>query len=938
MIKDKLGLSYLYGDNAYYIEELYEQYLNNPKSINEYWSKYFDELNTLPGNVAKDLPRFPIEKSISEYTRSHTKNILNSSYINSDYLKKHTDVLRLISAYRILGSRKANLDPLKRFGTMYIPELDPKNRGISENDMSQTFSDIGTNFVHDKPMSLSEIINKLEQTYCGNIGVEFMHIIASKERNWVKERLEKDLSYPSFNNEQKINILKKLTAAETLERYLHTKYVGQKRFSLEGGESLIPCLDHLINQSTKSGIEEIVIGMAHRGRLNILVNTLGKLPNDLFAEFEGKQKIELESGDVKYHNGFSSDLATNNGPIHISLEFNPSHLEIVNPVVEGNVRTRQRKRGENGKDKVLPILIHGDAAIIGLGVNQANFNLSQTRGFTTGGTVHIVVNNQIGFTTSDVRDVRSTTYCTDIAKMIDAPIFHVNGDDPERVCYVIQLALEFRMNFKKDALVDIVCYRRLGHNEGDDPFITQPMMYKKILTHDTTRKIYAEKLTKEGILKTEQTEDLIKQYKLALDKGDHIEQTTLVNYKKINDWEKYKKTLWTDFVDTSITKKDIKQLTNAVTKVPEEFNLHRTVKKLLENRIQMGNGEIPIDWGMAETLAYASLLVRGNAIRISGEDSGRGTFSHRHAVLHDQNRERWDKGVYLPLQNISDTQASFMIIDSILNEEAVLAYEYGFSCSSPEHLVIWEAQFGDFANGAQVPIDQFITSGETKWGRLSGLTLILPHGFDGQGPEHSSARLERWLQLSAENNIQIVNMTESAQMFHVLRRQILRPYRKPLIIFMSKRLLRYKDSTSDISCFTNGSVFKNIIGEKVTNNKKITKIILCSGQIYFDLKNKRKLINKTDEVAIIRIEQLYPFPYDDLTKELKKYTNVKKFVWCQEEPKNQGAWFQIRDKLEKVLGLATIKFAGRPKSATTAVGYKKKHDEQLSNLLDDAFN
>lgn len=944
MMNEELGLSYLFGSNAPYIEELYEQYLSDARSVGDYWKQYFDELVKLPGFTEKDRPRLPVEKSFGELTRRPQIQATASRPADMDAMQKQVSVLRLTSAYRVLGSRKANLDPLKRMGERYVPELDPANQGLDDTDMARTFS-VGSNFAANRQLPLSEIIAKLEQTYCRTIGVEFMHITSSPEKNWVRDRFETDLSTPRFNADTKKRILNEITAAETLERYLHTKYVGQKRFSLEGGESAIAALDYLIQNASTQGVDEVIIGMAHRGRLNVLVNVLGKKPSDLFDEFEGKHAVELSSGDVKYHNGFTADLAAPGGPVHVSLEFNPSHLEIVNPVVEGGVRARQRRRhhmGTDGQDQILPVLIHGDSAFIGLGVNQATFNLSQTRGYTTGGTIHIVINNQIGFTTSDSRDVRSTLYCTDIAKMIDAPIFHVNGDDPEAVCYVVQAALDYRKTFKKDVVVDLVCFRKLGHNEGDDPMLTQPMMYRKIHEHPGTRALYAEKLVREGVLSAEEAEALITDYRAALDKGDHVEQTLLSDYKRkyASDWSVYKGTLWTHPTDTALSAADIARLTERFTTVPEGFSLHRTVAKMLENRREMGQGKQPIDWGMAETLAYASLLTNGNGVRISGEDSGRGTFSHRHAVLHDQNRERWDQGTYVPLQHIADNQAGFLVIDSILNEEAVLAYEYGYATSAPEYLTIWEAQFGDFANGAQVAIDQFITSGETKWGRLCGLTVILPHGYDGQGPEHSSGRLERWLQLCAEQNIQVVMPSEAAQMFHVLRRQILRPYRKPLIIFMSKRLLRFKGSMSALSDFTEGSSFRPIIGgtAKRADDSTVKRVILCSGQVYFDLAQARTERKLEEEIAIVRVEQLYPFPYEMLAAELARFDQATELMWVQEEPQNQGAWYQIRHRIERLsTKKQTVTFAGRPSSASPAVGYKSKHDAQLAALIDDAL-
>lgn len=820
-----------------------------------------------------------------------------------------------------------------------LRELDPATHGLTDADMAVQFN-VGS-LVGPQKLPLSDILARLKQTYCGNIGVEFMHITQSDEKHWVQKRFEGDLSTPRYDAAKKQRILKQITAAETLERYLHTKYVGQKRFSLEGGESAIAALDHLIQNATAQGVQELIIGMAHRGRLNVLVNTLGKQPRDLFAEFEGKAAQQMASGDVKYHMGFSSDIPTANGPMHVSLAFNPSHLEIVNPVVEGSVRARQERRKDAERKTAVPVLIHGDSAFGGLGVNQGTFNLSQTRGYGTGGTIHIVINNQVGFTTSDTRDIRSTMYCTDVAKMIEAPILHVNGDDPEAVCYVMQAALDYRMTFKKDVVIDLVCYRKLGHNEGDDPFLTQPMMYKKIAKHQGVRAMYAERLVQEGVLKAEEGDAQIQAYRDALDKGEHVEQTALTNYRREHalDFSQYLGTHWAHPTDTSLPQADIQRLTDKFTSLPEGFKLHPTVQKVLAARKAMAAGEQNVDWGMAETLAYASLVTNGFGVRISGEDSGRGTFSHRHAVLHDQNRERWDQGAYVPLRNMSDNQADFLVIDSILNEEAVLAYEYGYACSAPDQLVIWEAQFGDFANGAQVAIDQFISSGETKWGRLCGLTTILPHGYDGQGPEHSSARLERWLQLCAEHNMQVVMPSEAGQMFHMLRRQVLRPYRKPLVIFLSKRLLRFKDSMSPIEDLTSGS-FRPVIGDAIVKDpKKVKRVVLCAGQVYYDLAAGRKERGLEDEIAIVRIEQLYPFPTEQVAAELARYTQAKEVMWVQEEPRNQGAWYQIRHRLEGLLSAKQqLSFAGRPSSASPAVGYMSKHVAQLKAFVEEAMS
>ena len=940
MMDEKQNFSYLFGSNAPYIEELYEEFLNNPDSVEEYWRQYFSELAAQPGCAERDVAHRPIQESFVKLAKSRPIAV---GTVDENMLKKQVGVLRLISAYRIQGVGAAQLDPLKRKPPIHIEGLDPKFHGLSDEDMAVKFNvgpgDFGGRY---EKLTLSEILSKLKQTYCGSVGIEYMHITNRTERRWIRDYFESVSSTPKYDSEQKLYILKQLTAAETLERYLQNKYVGQKRFGVEGGESSILALNYLVQNAGKDGVEEVIVGMAHRGRLNVLVNTLGKKPSDLFAEFEGRAEIKLPSGDVKYHTGFSSDIATPTGPIHVTLAFNPSHLEIVNPVVEGSSRAKQTRRGEDGQKQVLPVLIHGDSAFIGLGVNQAVFNMSLTRGYTTGGTVHVVVNNQIGFTTSDTRDTRSTVYCTDIAKMVDAPIFHVNGDDPEAVCMVMQAAMDYRKTFHKDVVVDVVCYRKNGHNESDDPTLTQPMMYKAVAKHPGTRALYAEKLVQEGVVSQEQSDSYVQAYRDALDRGEHVEQTRLSDYtsKHSVDWTKYQGKDWREAVESGLSAEDIKRLADKFTYVPEGFGLHNTSKRLVENRKAMAAGEQNIDWGMAETIAYASMVTKGTGVRISGEDSGRGTFSHRQAVLHDQNREKWDAGIYIPLQHISDSQAPFTVIDSILNEEAVLAYEYGHACSAPDMLTIWEAQFGDFANGAQVAIDQFISSGETKWGRLCGLTVILPHGYDGQGPEHSSGRLERWLQLCAEHNMQVIMPSEASQMFHILRRQVLRTMRRPLIIFMSKRLLRFKDATSPLENFLEGTTFRPVIGDTVqrADNGKVKRVILCAGQVYYDLTAGRAERGLEEEVAIVRAEQLYPFPYAEAEAELAKYPNATEIMWAQEEPKNQGAWYQTRHRLEALAkeGQKLI-YAGRPASASPAVGYGSKHAAQLKQLVEDAF-
>ena len=936
MMKEQSSLSYLYGTNVPYIEDLYEAYLSSPDSVDSQWRQYFDQVAAMPGNTPKDVAHRPIQEAFANLAQQ--RGGAAAGGVDFAAMQKQVAVLSLISAYRSLGNRAADLNPLDRTHIRQLPELDPKTYGLTDADMNTPFH-VGTDLSGSPKLPLAEIIRHLKQIYCGPLALEYMHIPDTAEREWLQERLEANGARPQFDAETKRRILKEITAAETMERYLHTRYVGQKRFSLEGGESTVPALNHLIRASTEKGVQEIVIGMAHRGRLNVLVNTMGKAPQAIFNEFEGKVDAKFPSGDVKYHMGFSSDVPTPHGPVHLSLAYNPSHLEITNPVIEGSVRARQDHRGDEGRKQVLPILTHGDSAFIGLGVNQATFNMSQTRGYSTGGTIHFVINNQVGFTTSDPRDTRSTLYCTDIAKMVSAPILHVNGDDPEAVCHAAQIALDYRTTFHKDIVIDLVCYRKLGHNEGDDPTLTQPLMYKKVAAHPGSRAVYAEQLIKEGVVTKEEAEKLISDYRAAMDKGDRI-QEILPEQKRENavDWSKYQPISWRTPVKTALPAAEIKRLADRFTDIPADVKLHNTVKKIIENRKAMAVGEQAIDWGMAETIAYASLLEAGHDIRISGEDSGRGTFSHRHAVLHDQNRAERTGGVYIPLQHIGEKQGRFNVIDSILNEEAVMAYEYGYASSAPEDLVIWEAQFGDFANGAQIAIDQFITSGETKWGRWCGLTVILPHGYDGQGPEHSSARVERWLQLCAEENIQVLMMSEASQMFHALRRQILRPYRKPLVIFMSKRLLRLKDACSPLANFTDGE-FRLVIGDTVQGrDQDVKRVILCAGQVYYDLAKARADKGLEKDIAIVRVEQLYPFPYEEVAAELKRFPNATEIMWAQEEPKNQGAWYQIRHRLEKVLGAnQRLTTASRPASASPAVGYAVKHKAGLDGLLEDAM-
>ena len=927
-----------FGGNAPFVEELYENYLDNPTAVPAEWRDYFDRLAQMPGYVARDVPHAPVVAAFAELGKDG--GFRPAAQAAGGDGKKQVSVLQLINAHRILGTRWAELDPLKRMPRPEIHELELSFYGFSDADLNQTFN-AGSFKGTPENAKLGDILGALRQTYCSSVGVEYMYMSDYTEKRWLQERLETIRSRPSYSADQKKRLLERLTAAETLERYLHTKYVGQKRFSLEGGESLIVSMDEAIRVAGGMGVDEVVIGMAHRGRLNVLVNTLGKAPSMLFAEFEGKKKSDLSAGDVKYHMGFSSDVSTPGGPCHLTLAFNPSHLEIVNPVVEGSVYARQVRRGDEGKSKVLPVIIHGDSAVAGQGVNQEMLNFAQTRGYGTGGTVHIVVNNQIGFTTSDPRDYRSGHYCTDIFKMADAPIFHVNGDDPEAVALVTQLAVEFRQTFRKDVVVDIICFRKLGHNEQDEPMVTQPLMYKKVALHPGTRKVYGDRLIAEGVLAADGPDQMIQQYRQSLDKGELLYNPVLAGYKHPNtiDWTPYLTKGYIENCDTTVPTKELKRLAQRLTSFPEGFTLHSRVKKIAEDRASMGEGSLPVDWGMAENLAYASLLVSGYGIRISGEDVGRGTFFHRHAAFHDQNRENWDEGTYYPLKHLQQKQASFHCYDSVLSEEAVLAFDYGYASANPYELVIWEGQFGDFANGAQVVIDQFISSGEAKWGRACGLVMLLPHGYEGQGPEHSSARLERYMQACAEMNMEVCVPSTAAQVFHMLRRQALRSQRKPLIVMSPKSLLRHKDACSPLSDLAGGS-FQTVIGEiDKIDAKKVTRVVLCSGKVYYDLlaaRRERKIAN----IAIVRIEQLYPFPKDHLEKELAKYPKATEIVWCQEEPRNQGAWYWIasRHHLDSQLGTKQkMLLVSRPASSSPAVGYLAKHNEQTKALIESAL-
>ncbi|EPJ89576.1 MULTISPECIES: 2-oxoglutarate dehydrogenase E1 component [Pseudomonas] len=929
--------AHLSGGNAAYVEELYELYLHDPNAVPEEWRTYFQKLPA-DGSTATDVSHSTIRDHFVLLAKNQRRaQPVSAGSVSSEHEKKQVEVLRLIQAYRMRGHQAAQLDPLGLWQRPVIADLSINHYGLTNADLDTTFR-AGDLFIGKEEASLREIHETLQQTYCRTIGSEFTHIVDSEQRNWFMQRLESVRGRPDFSADIKSHLLERVTAAEGLEKYLGTKYPGTKRFGLEGGESLIPMLDELIQRSGSYGTKEIVIGMAHRGRLNVLVNTFGKNPRDLFDEFEGKKKVELGSGDVKYHQGFSSNVMTAGGEVHLAMAFNPSHLEIVSPVVEGSVRARQDRRNDPNGDKVLPISLHGDAAFAGQGVVMETFQMSQTRGFKTGGTIHIVINNQVGFTISNPEDSRSTEYATDVAKMIQAPILHVNGDDPEAVVFVTQLAIDYRMQFKRDVVIDLVCYRRRGHNEADEPSGTQPLMYQQIAKQRTTRELYAESLIKAGVLDDARVQAKIDDYRNALDNGLHVVKSLVKepNKELFVDWRPYLGHAWTARHDTRFDLKTLQELSAKLMELPEGFVVQRQVQKIYEDRQKMQAGGLPINWGYAETMAYATLAFEGHPIRMTGQDIGRGTFSHRHAVLHNQK----DSGTYIPLQNLYAGQPRFDLYDSFLSEEAVLAFEYGYSTTQPDALVIWEAQFGDFANGAQVVIDQFITSGEHKWGRLCGLTMLLPHGYEGQGPEHSSARLERYLQGCAEHNIQVCVPTTPAQIYHLLRRQVIRPLRKPLIVLTPKSLLRHKLAVSTLEDLAEGS-FQTVIPEIDTlDAAKVTRLVMCSGKVYYDLLEKRRAEGREDTM-IVRLEQLYPFPEDDLMETLAPYTNLQHAVWCQEEPMNQGAWYSSQHHLRRSVGNhnrnLVLEYAGRDASAAPACGYASMHAEQQEKLLKDAF-
>lgn len=930
--------SYLAAGNEGYLEELYESYLSDPNSVAAEWRDYFEQLTQRTPRSTPDVSHAAIREQFLQMASHSARATAVSMESYSD--EQQERVIELIAAYRRLGHLQANIDPLNLYKGIYSPTLELGYYGFSDQDLTKTFNVGSFSGLNAESANLSDITKALRKVYCNTIGFEYMHINRVEEVEWIRERIEQGWANFKPSTEEKQRILNKLIQADGLEKYLGFKYVGQKRFSLEGGDSLIPLLDTVVNRSAQNGVKEAIIGMAHRGRLNVLVNVVGKDPKLIFSAFEGTGVTQEQSGDVKYHLGCSSNVKTDYGLVHIALAFNPSHLEIVSPVVQGSVRARQRRRRDAIQKQVLPIQIHGDAAFAGQGVVAETFNMSQLRWFGVGGSIHIVINNQVGFTTSNPKDARSTTYCTDVAKMVEAPILHVNANDPEAVYFAALFAEDYRNTFKRDVVIDLVCYRRHGHNEADEPSATQPVMYTAIKAMQVPYSIYAKKLLDEGLIKEEDVKSKVDAYRKAMDEGKHVVEvqndanSPTSTYEFAVNWEPFINKKWTDKSDTGVPLKRIKEIAAALDKIPDEFAVQPQVKKMLEAKKKMTDGETPINWGYAETMAYATLLDQGFPIRLCGQDAGRGTFAHRHAVLHNQQNGE----VYIPLSHVSANQAQINIVDSYLSEEAVLAFEYGYATAEPNFLVLWEAQFGDFANGAQVVIDQFISSGEQKWSRLCGLVMLLPHGYEGQGPEHSSARLERYLQLCAQDNMQVCVPSSPAQIFHLLRRQMVRPYRKPLIVMTPKSLLRNPLASSSIDELATGS-FQLMIPEiDKIDAKKVDRVILTSGKVYYELLEQRRE-RKLNNIAIIRIEQLYPFPTDACKEILKPYTHVKDVIWCQEEPQNQGAWSTLAPMITGVLNTEQkLRYAGRVASASPAAGYHSVHEKEQKQIVDQALS
>ena len=935
--------SFLHKANTSFIEEMYVKFIEGDTTIPQSWKSYFEDLGEDLNEVIKEIEG-PNWKPNKIKINLNQQNLNGSQKVNQINIKDSIKAIALIRAYRINGHLIADLDPLGMMERKYMHELHPEDYGFNKNDFNRKI--YLDNYLDRDFASLKEIIKFLKDKYCSSIGVEYMHMTEREEKIWFRERMEKEENKINFTNNGKKAILNKLIQAEGFEKYLALKFVGTKRFGLDGAESLIPALEQIIKRGGQLGVKEIKIGMPHRGRLNVLANLLQKSYKKIFNEFTGEfsETHDDSTGDVKYHLGASSDRTFDDIPVHISLTDNPSHLEAVDPVVLGQTRAKQFYHNDTKRNKVIPILIHGDAAFAGQGVVAECFAMSGLKGHNTGGTIHIIVNNQIGFTTSP-RFARSSPYPSDLGKVVESPILHCNGDDPEAVVHCAKIAIEFRQKFNKDVVIDMICYRRFGHNEGDEPSFTQPLMYEKIKSHPSTLKVYGKKLIDEKIISEQEFNTQIKDFKSLLDEQYNSAKNYQPKLKWFEGtWSRYKPEKGKDRRGNSgVNAEKLRVISEKINKIPAEINIHKTIKKILELRrksVESGQG---IDWSSAEALAFGSLLEEGYPVRLVGQDSGRGTFSQRHSVLRNQT----DNSRYVPLNNISKKQKNFEIVDSFLSELAVLGFEYGYSMVEPNTLTIWEAQFGDFANGAQVVIDQFIASGERKWSRASGLVLLLPHGYEGQGPEHSSARLERFLQLGAQENIQVMNCTTPANYFHALRRQIHRDFRKPLIIMTPKSLLRNKYCTSNLEDFGKENFFHRILNDhafekknnfiKLKDNNLIKKVILCSGKIYFDLLEAREK-NKKDDIVFYRIEQLYPFPVKNLVSELKKYSKNAKFFWCQEEPKNMGAWFAVRDYIQWTLDYIkaknrNISYIGRNPAASPATGYAKRHISQQQDII-----
>ena len=935
--------SVLHGGNASYVEELYEQFLADALAVPDQWRSYFESLRQPLGNDerhAEDIAHAPIIEQFAQLARRAGRKALSVATTDPDTARRQMAVQSLISAFRMVGARRADIDPLRWAPLPPMPELSPVFHGLDSADLAKKFELPGHPLGKGEG-SIADLVSALQATYCETLGTEFMYLSDPLQREWWQNRLESTQARPALAAEKKLRILERLTAAEGFEKYLHIRYTGQKRFSLEGGESLIVLLDELIHHGAKNGVRNVVMGMAHRGRLNVLVNTVGKPPAYLFDEFDNKAANLLPAGDVKYHKGFTGDIETGDGAVKVVLAFNPSHLEIVNPVVQGMARAQSEQYQGAQRDAVLPVEIHGDAAISGQGIVMETLNLSYTKGYGTGGTVHIVVNNQIGFTTSDPQETRSSFFCTDIAKMIEAPVLHVNADDPEAVVNAVRLALDFRKAFGKSVVIDLVCFRRHGHQEQDTPSITQPLMYRSVSAHPGIRQIYAHKLIASGLVTDEQVASIAQAYRDRLEnaQSDAMQDSGEHSSLAVNTAQHPAPRRDSDFY-CAPTLEHIKTLAASIAELPADFKLHPLVAKVINGRHEMATGTKPLDWGMAEHLAFSSVLSAGIDVRLSGEDSERGTFSHRHAVLNPQNREVRGQGKYRPLDHVAPgQQGQFTVINSVLSEAAVLAFEYGYTIARPDAFVLWEAQFGDFANGAQVVTDQFIAAGAAKWGQQSGLTLLLPHGQEGQGPEHASARLERYLQLCAQDNLRVCQPTTPVQFFHLLRRQALHCAPRPLVVMTPKSTLRHPEAVNELEAFSTGS-FQEVMGEPYTSTaqeQKVTRVIVCSGKIYYDLLAQRRAVN-AEHIALVRLEQLFPFPYEALADEFGRYSSLESVVWCQEEARNQGAWKFVDDYLRDIIPqAASLRYAGPPPGASTAPGNMTMHLEQQRLVMQRAF-